>query len=172
MNKLHILLSVAVLAGGFGLWQHSSNSTAEDLQSGPEANAYGFVPIPSFEGQDPGIVYVVAAKNCPEAAAQRADRLAQSLARKDIPVKRINHISFHWEPPQGWIPKTFASREEAERWNEENEDRLQQLQTQIGATQEKLTTLLQGPLPLVVIGAAAKNNPTMNEVLGEYGKTR
>jgi hypothetical protein len=57
-------------------------------------NANGFVDIPIPDGQEPAIVYVVAAENCPHEEAQRADRLAEDLSRGNISVQRMHHVGF------------------------------------------------------------------------------
>jgi len=50
--------------------------------------------MPTPDGQDQTIVYVIAAENCPHEDAQRADRLAAALSEEHIPVQRSHHVGF------------------------------------------------------------------------------
>jgi hypothetical protein len=91
MNILKLVLVVAVGAGAFNYWrQHSSPG----LQTGSHSSANGFVALPPVQGQNPSTVLVIAAEDCPEEDAQRADRLADDLKRKGLPVARIHHLTF------------------------------------------------------------------------------
>jgi hypothetical protein len=44
--------------------------------------------------QNSDTVYVVAAQNCPHAAAQQADRLAKLLGAQGMPVERTSQVFF------------------------------------------------------------------------------
>jgi hypothetical protein len=60
---------------------------------------HGFVDLPAVTGASPGAVLVIAAENCPEEAAQRADALAHRLRGHGLPVTRLHQVSF--EMPGG-----------------------------------------------------------------------
>jgi len=86
MNVFKIIVILAVSTAGYHYWTGHRSGTA----STPGA----FVALPPADGQTPDAVYVVAAQNCPHAAAQRADRLAEALAGKGIPVVRTSNVMF------------------------------------------------------------------------------
>ena len=117
----------------------SSNGTGgSNTLAGGDVN--GFVPIPTHpDGQDHNIVYVIAAKNCPHADSQRADRLTADLAAKHIPVIRGDTVGFTFHDP-----------------------------AVEGATQQELVLLNSGKLPIVFLRGRVKNNPTLAEVIAEY----
>jgi hypothetical protein len=58
------------------------------------ADANGFLAVPPPINQNADTVYVVAAENCPHAAAQQADRLAKQLGDKGMPVVRANQVGY------------------------------------------------------------------------------
>jgi hypothetical protein len=58
------------------------------------SDPYGFLEVPAPSNQSPDTIYVVAAENCPHAAAQQADRLATQLGAKGVPVVRTHNVSF------------------------------------------------------------------------------
>jgi len=97
-----------------------------------------FVVLPPVEGQRAQIVFVVAAENCPHEAAQRADHLAQALASRGIPVQRTHEVRFR-----------FTSRPDA-------------------ATVDRISAVMNGPLPVVFINGRAKSNPSLDEVDAQY----
>jgi argininosuccinate lyase len=63
------------------------------MASTPTVNT-GFVDLSRPNGASTGQVMVIAAEDCPEAAARRADDLADRLARDGIPVTRTHNVSF------------------------------------------------------------------------------
>lgn len=86
------------------------------------------------------------ARNCPEAAAQRADRLAVELARKGIPVERRHGISFTMQGDVG----VDVNNEEMGR----------------------ISKLMNGPLPLVLVNGRAQTNPSLEVVMAEIHRAR
>ena len=70
----------------------SSNSSDSDA-----AEYHGFVQLPKVIGFNEARVMIIAAENCPRADAQRADRLAQELQDRGIPVSRAHEVEFNPE---------------------------------------------------------------------------
>jgi hypothetical protein len=79
--KLLVVLAVA----GFA-YQYWSKHDQEGEQAGSTSVAKspnGFTPLPAITGANPAAVLIIAAEDCPEEAAQRADRLAEQFARAE-----------------------------------------------------------------------------------------
>jgi len=90
MNALKILVALALL--GFGYHQWSQRDRAAAAAAAAPSNT-GFVALPAVAGANARVM-VIAAEDCPEAAARRADDLAERLARDGIPVTRTHNVSF------------------------------------------------------------------------------
>ena len=93
MKLLKILLLVLV---AFGVYHHfSKDPVSEEAEYDPDApSLYGFVELPAIgKASQKGIV-VMAALNCPEAAAQRANALTAQLEQRGLPVTRSNGVNF------------------------------------------------------------------------------
>ena len=97
-----------------------------------------FVSLPPVDGQRDRTVFVIAAQNCPHDAAQRADHLADALSRQGIPVERTNQAHFH-----------FTSQPTSE-------------------TIDRISAVMNGPLPVVFIDGRAKSNPSLDEVAAQF----
>ena len=137
MNIVRALILVCVAAGGYNYWKH--HHAGSRGSSSPSVAASGeFVSLPPVEGQRPRTVFVVAAENCPHEDAQRADRLAEALSQKGIPVERSHQVQFH-----------FASPPDAE-------------------TMDRINGIMNGPLPAVFVNGRAKSNPSVDEVASEF----
>ena len=143
MKILSSLIVVAAVLGGYRIWsQHRAEHALREAFAGSDVN--GFVDVPPPINQDSDTVYVVAAQNCPHAAAQQADRLAKQLGGQGVPVQRANQVGFR----------------------PEQVDR---------AAMERLTVVMNGPLPLVFVHGRVASNPELNQVVEEYyrpGSTR
>jgi hypothetical protein len=90
MNALKILVVLALV--GFGYHQWSQRERAVAVAASPPSNS-GFVALPAVAGASARVM-VIAAEDCPEAAARRADDLAERLTRDGIPVTRTHNVSF------------------------------------------------------------------------------
>ena len=94
--SMKILSSLIVVGAVWGSYQlvseHRAAHALRELLASSDVN--GFVDVPPRANQDPDTVYVVAAQNCPHAAAQHADQLAKLLAAQGIPVARSNEVSY------------------------------------------------------------------------------
>ena len=130
MSVSKIIVIFAVSVAGYQYWTSHHSGTA----SAPG----GFVTLPPANGQTPDNVYVVAAQNCPRAAAQRADRLAEALAGKGIPVVRTSNVMF------------AATRDRS--------------------VYDQMSAVMTGQLPIVFVRGRAKPNPSLDEVVTEFGR--
>ena len=139
MKILSSLIVVAAVCGGYRiLSHHRAEHALREAFAGSDVN--GFVDVPPPINQDSDTVYVVAAQNCPHAAAQQADRLAKQLGAQGVPVQRVNQVGFR----------------------PEQVDR---------ATMDRLTVVMNGPLPLVFVNARVASNPELNQVVEEYHRS-
>lgn len=136
MRILGSLIIAAAALGGYRTWSHHRAEHAlREAFAGSDVN--GFVDVPPPIDQDSDTVYVVAAQNCPHAAAQQADRLAKQLGAQGVPVQRANRVGFR----------------------PEQVDR---------AAMDRLTVVMNGPLPLVFVHGRVASNPELNQVVEEY----
>jgi len=95
MNFTKLLLVLAASGFAYQYWtKHHQASEATASASSTESRN-GFVDLPPVTGANPAGVLVIAAEDCPEAAAQRADRLAEQLSQSGIPVTRAHEVSFN-----------------------------------------------------------------------------
>ncbi len=137
MNIIRLLLVVGIAGGGYTYWKHHHESVAR-VETGPAVSSNCFAALPPVEGQSSRKVFVVAAENCPHEEAQRADRLAEDLGRKGIPVQRTHQVSFSLtSPPESEV-------------------------------MERMSRIMNGPLPIVFIDGRAKSNPSLDEVVAEF----
>jgi hypothetical protein len=87
------LAVVAAVWGGYQMYsQHQAARALRDVMASADAN--GFLAVPPPINQNADTVYVVAAENCPRAAAQQADRLAKQLGDRGMPVVRVNQVGY------------------------------------------------------------------------------
>ena len=139
MHLLKILLVIAALGGAYNFWvDWSTPSYAEVVAQIGSDN--GFVPILPPDGAKADTVYVMAPKNCPSDAAQRAQQLAAGLESRGIPVERSDHFRAAVSDP------TAEEREALKR------------------TQ----AVLNGAIPMVVVNGVASANPSVDQVEAEY----
>lgn len=93
MKLMSSLFVVGAVWGGYHLVsQHQAANALREVMASSDVN--GFIEVPPPVNQDADTIYVVAAQNCPHAAAQNADRLAKDLGEKGMPVQRINQVNF------------------------------------------------------------------------------
>ena len=131
------LLIVAMLAAAPSLWKmHERSVAAHSLL--PMQDSDGFVPIQTAAGTAPDTVVILAAQNCPSAAAQRANSMAKHLSDMGIPNTRANNYSV-----------AINSREQL-------------------PLLKQTSLVLGGEIPVVIINGRAKANPTVDEVAAEY----
>ena len=136
MKALSSVVAVAAVWGGYHLY--SQHHAMNEVLASSDVN--GFVDVPAPVNQEANTIYVVAAQNCPRAAAQQADQLAKQLGERGIPVVRASQVFYH-------------------------------LTQADSSTMTRLTTVMNGPLPLVFVHGRAAMNPDLNQVVEEYNKT-
>lgn len=137
MKIIQALLVLGLAGGSYAFWKHHHDYAAH-ATSGAPSSAGPFVALPPADGQDPATVFVVAAQNCPHEAAQRADRLAEELARRGIPVQRTHEVRFHFTSP----PESSMV--------------------------DRMKGIMNGPLPVVFVHGRAKSNPSLDDVIAEF----
>lgn len=141
MNLIKALVVLSLAGGACAAWKHSHQHSRHQDAAGLSTDAAGaFVSLPPVDGQRPQTVFVIAAQDCPHDAAQRADRLAESLSRRGIPVERTHSANFR-----------FTSPPDSE-------------------TVDRISAVMEGPLPVVFINGRAKANPTLDEIASEFGR--
>jgi len=136
-----LLIGVLASIGAYQLWMSHERTVAERNLL-PFQDTNGFVPVQTPAGMLPDKVIILAALNCPSAAAQRADRMARSLTALGIPNSRANHYS-----------ASITDREQ-----------LPLLQ--------RTSVVLGGEIPVVIVNGMAKANPTVDEVASEFRRAR
>lgn len=92
--KLLIVLAAVVLLYQYWNKHHQRNDVGNGVGVSAVESRNGFVALPPVIGASTSSVLVIAAENCPEEAAQRADRLAEQLGRERIPVSRLHRTEF------------------------------------------------------------------------------
>lgn len=142
MRILTLLMVLAMAGGAYHWW--SGREAAAAAMAGVEPSPSGFVPVLMPAGVRPGTVVIMAPANCPSDAAQRADALADALARAGIPHVRSSSYAVDLADP---------SRE------------------QIAAAQ-RATAVIRGQIPAVFVNGMGKANPAADEVIAEYRRTR
>jgi hypothetical protein len=140
MGIVRFLVLLAIVWFGVHWWQGRDSSPAVSEEESPN----GFVSVAMPDGTPPNTVVILAPINCPSAAAQRADALAEQLTRRGIPNIRSSHFSASSADP-----------------SPEHRSRL-----------DRSVTILNGEVPAVFVNGLAKSNPLADEVISEYARTR
>jgi hypothetical protein len=142
VNFSRWLLIAALSVGAiYQLWTSHERTVAERSLL-PFQDSNGFVPIQTTAGTQPDSVIILAALNCPSAAAQRADSMAQRLTEMGIPNTRANHYS-----------ASITDR-----------DQLPLMQ--------RTSIILGGDIPVVIVNGMAKANPSVNDVASEFRRDK
>jgi hypothetical protein len=93
MKILSSLMLVGAVWGGYEMFsQYRAAHALREVLASSDVNGFVDVPRPVNQNSDTG--YVVAAQNCPHAAAQQADRLAKLLGAQGMPVERTSQVFF------------------------------------------------------------------------------
>jgi hypothetical protein len=135
------LLIAALLAAAPQLWKMHERSVVERRLL-PMEDTNGFVPVQTPAGTAPNAVLILAALNCPSAAAKRADTMAKQLSDMHIPNNRANSYSL-----------AITSREQV-------------------PLLQQTSMVLSGEIPVVIVNGRAKANPTVDEVTSEYRRSQ
>lgn len=104
----------------------------------------GFLPVPMPAGTERDTVLIFAPVNCPKEAAQRAALLAEKLTNAGIPNLRTSVY-----PAQAFEPTP------------ENH-----------AAYKRLNVVMTGEIPIALINGMGKANPSADEVVSVYYRTR
>lgn len=141
------IVRIALLLGLVGLGVHLCGreaSTERSLADKPvdAVSANGFVTMPRLSGAPAGKVVIFAPKNCPSAAARRADAIARALAHRGIPAVRLERADFEFDQ----VPDAAIMR--------------------------RINTVVGGEMPVVFVNGRAKTNPMLEDVVAEYRRDR
>jgi len=136
-----LLIAALSMGAAYGLWTSHERTVAERGLL-PFQDTNGFVPVQTPPGTPPDQVIILAALNCPSAAAQRADTMAERLTQMGIPNTRANHYS-----------ASITDR-----------DQLPLLQ--------RTSVVMDGEIPIVIVNGMAKANPTVDEVASEFRRDK
>lgn len=142
MNFLKFLLVIAAIGLGVHVWQGQAKRNA--LAAVQSESPSGFLPIVMPDGAAANTVLILAPENCPSDAAQRADALAEQLGRRGIPHRRSSSYSSAIQNP---------SQEQR-------------------ANLERTAFVMNGEIPAVFVNGMGKANPSVEEVIAEYERTR
>jgi hypothetical protein len=135
-------LMIAVLTGvAVHLWTTHQRSVFERSVLAT-ADTNGFVAVQMPDGAPPDTALILAALNCPSAAAKRADAMAKRLTEMGIPNRRSGSYSV-----------AAATREQMPLLT-------------------RTSIVLQGEIPVIFINGMAKANPTVDEVASEYRRDK
>jgi hypothetical protein len=135
---------ILVLIGIMGFLAQRWMSQQDQAPTDPGPSPNGFISAVMPDGARSNTVVILAPLNCPSAAAQRADALAQQLSRAGVPNVRSSSFSTS-------IPNPSAEQREGI---------------------ERAVTVLKGEIPAVFVNGMASANPSFDEVLAEYERTR
>lgn len=136
-----ILIAAFAIGSAVHLWNAHERTVAERALL-PYEDTNGFVPVQSQAGSPADTVVILAALNCPSAAAQRAETMAKRLTEMGIPNTRANHYSL-----------AITDREQM-------------------PLLERTSVVLGGEIPIVIINGMAKANPTVDEVASEFRRDK
>lgn len=137
-----IRLLIVVAAAGYGYHWWQQHQVTEQTRALTSAN--GFVSTATPSQAQRNVVLILAPVNCPSEAAQRADALAARLTQQGVPNQRSSNFSLNIDNPNA-------------------EQR---------AAVDRAVVVLNGEIPAVFINGMGKSNPSADEVLAEYRRTR
>ena len=120
------------------------HSRSEDKALRTLTTAAGFLPVPMPAGAVPNTVIVFAPINCPREGAQRARAM----------VKKLNDLGIANVLADHYGAQVFEPNPETE------------------AAFKRLNIVMTGEIPIVLINGMGKANPTADEVVSEFRRTR
>lgn len=163
MKKLILVVACVVI---FAALHGRSERQAVDKSLQVNANANGFVDLTVNDQSlvGPGIV-ILAALNCPQIEAQRAESLASALKERNIPFRRSNTINSNIAIDSRTIESNGKSPEEIKKeYAALMAEKTKALQLKF----DLITAMGKQPAPVVFINGKAKSNPSLEEVIAEY----
>ena len=132
-----------IVVGAIGFAFHWWNSRGNEAALA-QKSPNGFVSVVMPEGVNKNTVVILAPVNCPSDAAQRADALANELTR--LGISNIRSSSYSAD-----IADPTAEQK---------------------AGLERAVSILEGEIPVVFINGRGKANPTAEDVVAEYTRTK
>ena len=149
MGFARLLILVGLIGYGIHWWiapqaDAAATATASAATAAETSGASGFIPAAMPDGTPPNAVVILAPLNCSSEEAQRADYLAAALERQRIPVVRSSQYS--------------ASSDGSD--------------SAAQANVQRAVSILNGPIPAVFVKGMGKSNPSADEVIAEYQRTR
>ena len=140
---MRVLVLLLLAASLYGGYQWwQDRSGAGMVDAGASPN--GFIPVEMPTGAPRGAVLVLAPPNCPSEQAKRSEALVASLSRAGIPVKRGSSMAFDVVNP------TREQREGVDR----------------------AVKVFQRGAPAVFVNGMAMSNPTPEQAIREYRRTK
>ena len=109
MNIIKLLIALAVVGLGYQYWTKHHSKSASELSATLATSQNGFITLPPVDGGNASVVMIVAAENCPEEDARRADFLADQLASNGIPVARAHNVHFSIQNGDASVAKKVMS---------------------------------------------------------------
>lgn len=145
MGFARFLVFVALITFVVHWWNdRDSDSASASATLAEESSPSGFVPAAMPDDAPPNTIVIFAPLNCPSDGAQRADSLAAQLEGLQIPVLRTSRYSARSD---GVNAKSLASV-------------------------NRTLSVLKGEAPAVFVNGMAKANPSFDEIIAEYQRTR
>lgn len=145
MGFARLLLVLGLVGFGIHWWNGRQADLAASAGASAEASSpSGFIPAAMPDGTPANAVVILAPLHCSSEEAQRADSLAAELQGRRIPVARSSQYS--------------ASSNGSDAAGQANIKRA--------------VSVLNGQVPAVFVKGMAKSNPSADEVIAEYQRTR
>jgi hypothetical protein len=135
-------LLIVIALVGVGVHWWQDRSDEQALRA--LTTSAGFLPVPMPPSAARNTVIVFAPINCPREGAQRARELVQKLDERGI----ANQLTDHYGA------QTFEPNPETE------------------AAFKRLNIVMTGDIPIVLVNGMGKANPTVDEVVSEFKRTR
>ncbi|MBL8522060.1 MAG: hypothetical protein JNN20_00075 [Betaproteobacteria bacterium] len=139
-----LFLRILVIVCLLGFGYHWWGQRSERLAITRAMDQNGFLPIPMPAGAEPGTVLIFAPVNCTKEAAQRAAVLSERLTSAGIPNLRTSQYG----------AQTFTPTEENHK------------------AFKRLDIVMRGEIPIALVNGMGKANPTADEVIAVYKRTK
>lgn len=140
--SLFVRVIIVVAVLGFGY--HWWGQRSERLAIQRATDESGFLPVPMPDGAERDKVLIFTPLNCPKEGAQRAAALADKLTAAGIDNIKTSHYG----------AQAFANTEENH------------------AAYKRLDVVMRGEIPIALINGMGKANPTADEVIAVFRRTR
>ena len=140
MSAVKFVVIGGAVAIAWLVWNHHQ-AHVEAAAIATLTDSRGFIEFEMPQGAMNNEVLIVAAQNCPQEGAVRADRLAREMAERNIRYRRSSGVSF--SVPQDADVEEFVRRNNA---------------------------IMNGEVPIVFVNGKVKSNPGLDEVIAEYAQ--